>query len=101
MFATFTLLSAQFLAVVTAPTWTLGLAITIGVIVALLLLLAAGVGARYIPHDRVGIVEKLWSSGGSVPEGGIIALNGEAGYQSELLRGGLHFGYWRWQYRIH
>src|SRR5262249_54071421 len=45
--------------------------------------------------------EKLWSAGGSVPEGHIVALNGEAGYQAELLRGGLHFGLWRWQYRVH
>ncbi len=34
-------------------------------------------------------------------EGQIIALDGEAGYQAELLRGGMHFGYWRWQYRVH
>ncbi|MEK6257725.1 MAG: SPFH domain-containing protein [Planctomycetota bacterium] len=57
--------------------------------------------ARYIPHNRVGVVEKLWSGRGSLGEGRIIALNGEAGYQAKLLRGGLHFGYWRWQYRIH
>ena len=56
---------------------------------------------RYIPHNRVGVVEKLWSGRGSLGEGRIIALNGEAGYQAKLLRGGLHFGYWRWQYRIH
>ena len=31
-------------------------------------------------------------SSGSVPEGRIIALNGEAGYQADLLRGGIHFG---------
>ena len=58
-------------------------------------------GLRYIANNRVGVVEKLWSGKGSVPEGGIIALNGEAGFQAELLRGGLHFGYWRWQFRIH
>ncbi len=58
-------------------------------------------GLRYIANNRVGIVEKLWSLKGSVPEGGIIALGGEAGFQSEVLRGGLHFGLWRWQYRIH
>ena len=58
-------------------------------------------GLRYIPNNRVGIVEKLWSPKGSVPEGRIIALNGEAGFQADLLRGGLHFGLWRWQYRIH
>src|SRR6187401_917028 len=90
-----------FFAATQTPAWTTGLAVTIVAIVSLLLLLAAGVGARYIPHDRVGIVEKLWSSSGSVSAGGIIALKGEAGYQSELLRGGMHFGYWRWQYRIH
>ena len=58
-------------------------------------------GARYISNNRVGVVEKLWSASGSIPEGGILAINGEAGFQSELLRGGFHFGYWRWQYRIH
>ena len=61
---------------------------------------ADALGMRYIPNNRVGIVEKLWSRG-SVPEGQIIALNGEAGFQADLLRGGMHFGYWRWQYRIH
>ena len=35
------------------------------------------------------------------PKARIIALNGEAGFQADLLRGGLHFGLWRWQYRIH
>src|SRR4051812_14188869 len=35
-------------------------------------------GLRYIPNNRVGIIEKLWSGTGSVPEGRIIALNGEA-----------------------
>ena len=58
-------------------------------------------GLRYISNNRVGIVEKLWSPKGSVPEGRIIALNGEAGFQADVLRGGLHFGLWRWQYRIH
>jgi uncharacterized membrane protein YqiK len=56
---------------------------------------------RYIPNSRVGIVEKLWSPKGSVTEGRIIALDGEAGYQADLLRGGFHFGLWRWQFRIH
>ncbi len=74
------------------------------------MLLAIGVPAllflwwlcmRYIPHNRVGVVEKLWSGRGSLAEGRIVALNGEAGYQARLVRGGLHFGYYRWQYRIH
>ena len=56
---------------------------------------------RSIPNDRVGVVEKLWSRTGSVGEGRILALDGEAGYQADLLRGGIHLGYWRWQYRVH
>ncbi|HEY3789778.1 MAG TPA: SPFH domain-containing protein, partial [Urbifossiella sp.] len=56
---------------------------------------------RVIPNDKVGVVEKRWSVKGSVTDGRIIALNHEAGYQAELLRGGLHFGFWRWQYRVH
>src|SRR5262245_16965867 len=55
---------------------------------------------RFIPNNRVGIVEKLWASH-PLAEGHFIALNGEAGYQADILRGGLHFGMWRWQYRIH
>ena len=43
-------------------------------------------GVRYIPHDKVGIVEKLWSPKGSLTGGRIIALEGEAGFQAELLR---------------
>jgi uncharacterized membrane protein YqiK len=58
-------------------------------------------GFRYIPNNSAGVVEKLWSPSGSVPEGQIVSLEGEAGYQVELLRGGMHFGYWRWQYRVH
>jgi uncharacterized membrane protein YqiK len=66
-----------------------------------LLLATELAGMRYIANNRVGIVEKLWSLKGSVQEGRIIALDGEAGIQAEVLRGGLHFGLWRWQYRIH
>lgn len=67
----------------------------------LLVVLAVRMCVRYIPNTQVGVVEKLWSKSGSVPEGRIIALDGEAGYQADLLRGGLHFGLWRWQYRVH
>src|SRR5687767_13515544 len=72
-------------------------------IVLLLLLIAAlmALGVRFIPNDRVGIVEKLWSLKGSLDEGRIIAFNGEAGYESKLLRGGVHFFKWLGQYRVH
>ncbi len=58
-------------------------------------------GVRYIPHTKVGIVEKLWASKGSLSEGRIVAAEGEAGYQTDILRGGVHAFYFPWQYRIH
>lgn len=55
------------------------------------------IGPRFIGNTEVGIVEKTWGGGHL---SGLIALNGEAGFQPEVLRGGLHFrpGY---RYRIH
>jgi uncharacterized membrane protein YqiK len=47
------------------------------------------IGFRIIPNNKIGIVEKWWSSKGSLNEK-IIALHGEAGYQPEVLRGGIH-----------
>ncbi len=79
--------------------WTLPVLLI--VFVPVLLLLIYWLTVRYIPNEQVGVVEKLWSRAGSVPEGTIIALNGEAGFQADLLRGGLHLGLWRWQYRVH
>ena len=72
-----------------------------GVLLAIFLAVLYCIGVRYIPNNRVGVVEKLWSGRGSVPAGGILALRGEAGYQADVIRGGFHFGLWRWQYRIH
>jgi uncharacterized membrane protein YqiK len=54
---------------------------------------------RYIPNNRVGIVEKLWSGKGSV-KSGLIALGGEAGFQPLVLRGGWHIRM-PFIYRIH
>jgi uncharacterized membrane protein YqiK len=53
----------------------------------------------YIPNNRVGILEKLFSGKGSV-RSGLIALNGEAGFQPDVLRGGWHF-LTPFQYRVH
>src|SRR5262245_26959868 len=65
----------------------------------MLLLLVLSLWIRYIPNTRVGIVEKLISGKGSVPSG-LIALNGEAGFQPEILRGGVHY-LTPFQYRVH
>ena len=59
-----------------------------GLVLAFVILRIANV-FRYIPNNQVGIVEKLWSTRGSI-DGGFIALNGEAGYEPNVLRGGLH-----------
>lgn len=64
---------------------------------AVLVLLSSSI--RYIANNRIAIVEKLWSPKGSV-KSGLIALNGEAGYQPDVLRGGLHILF-PFQYRLH
>ena len=71
-----------------------------GVVLLTVLFIAWLVG-RYIPNSKVGICEKLWSGKGSLDEGQIVALNGEAGFEPKVLRGGFHFGLWRWQYSVH
>ena len=73
----------------------------LAVALVVLIFCSAVLGIRYIPNNRVGIIEKLWSSKGSVVEGRMLALRGEAGYQADLLRGGIHMFLWPWQYRIH
>ncbi|MDB6122070.1 MAG: band 7 protein [Pedosphaera sp.] len=57
-------------------------------------------GTVLIHEQQVGIVIKRFSPGKSLPPGHLIALHGEAGYQADTLAPGLHFGFWRWQYRI-
>src|SRR5512145_2009395 len=57
------------------------------VVVALLIFLS---GIRVIPNTRIGIVEKRFSGRGSI-KSGCIALNGEAGFQPKVLRGGVHY----------
>jgi uncharacterized membrane protein YqiK len=56
-------------------------------------------GAVLIRERQVGIVIKKFGAR-SLPPGHLIALAGEAGYQADTLAPGLHFGYFRWQYRI-
>jgi uncharacterized membrane protein YqiK len=60
-------------------------------------------GVVIIPNNQVGIVNKKFVLTGrnrTLPDGAIIALNGEAGVQADTLAPGLHFWYWPWQYVI-
>lgn len=72
-----------------------------GIIVLLVFLLFGPLvlGAVLIRERQVGVVVKRFGTRALAP-GALIALNGEAGYQADTLAPGLHFGYWRWQYRI-
>jgi len=60
-------------------------------------------GMVIVPEDKIGLVTKkfvLFGKYKSLPDGRIIALNGEAGYQADCLAPGLKWGYWIWQYSI-
>lgn len=60
-------------------------------------------GMVVVPEDKVGLVTKkfvLFGANKSLPDGRIVALNGEAGYQADTLAPGLYWGYWIWQYGI-
>lgn len=68
------------------------------ILLALILVYSSGM-IRYIPNDRLGVLEKMWSFRGSIQDG-FIALKGEAGFQPEVLRGGFHF-FMPYQFRVH
>lgn len=61
----------------------------LSVLVGLILVLKI-IGFRIIPNNKIAIVEKWWSNKGSLNEQ-IIALKDEAGYQPQIIRGGIHF----------
>jgi uncharacterized membrane protein YqiK len=81
------------------PGWAIFVVVPVLVLlVAVPLVIKFLIGPRFIANTEVGIVEKTW--GGGHLSGHIIALNNEAGFQPDVLRGGLHYrpGY---RYRIH
>src|SRR5688500_14947392 len=69
---------------------TTGILLVGGLVILGLVLLVFLSGIRVIPNTRIGIVEKRFSPKGSVRTG-FIALNGEAGFQPSVLRGGIHY----------
>jgi uncharacterized membrane protein YqiK len=56
-------------------------------------------GVRIIGPNQVGVVEKWWSDKGSLKDR-IVALNGEAGFQPDVLRAGVQFKS-AFMYRVH
>jgi uncharacterized membrane protein YqiK len=60
-------------------------------------------GIILVPDDSIGAVTKkfvLFGAHRRLPDGQIIALEGEAGFQADTLSPGLHMGLWPWQYTI-
>jgi uncharacterized membrane protein YqiK len=77
----------------------MSLVYAVAIFVGILLFIRISRMLVYIPNNRIGVLEKLISGKGSV-RSGLIALEGEAGFQPNVLRGG-----WHWlkpfQYRVH
>src|SRR4029077_3091369 len=59
-------------------------------------------GAVIVPSGKIAIVIKKFGLGArkALPDGKIVALNGEAGIQADTLGPGLHWRYFPWQYEI-
>jgi len=54
-------------------------------------------GVIMVPDDGIGVVTKKFVLVGRhrrLPDGRIVALNGEAGFQADTLAPGLHLGLW-------
>ncbi len=60
-------------------------------------------GIVIIPEDKIGLVTKkfvLFGEHKELPNGRILAVNGEAGFQAQTLTPGIYFWKWIWQYEI-
>lgn len=53
---------------------------------------------QVIGANQSGLVVRRF--GKPLPAGRLIAMDGEAGYQADLLPPGWHFGYWPWSYKV-
>ena len=82
--------------------WGLLLGIPLLIILCYRIILRVFLGVVIVPEDRIGLVTKKFVLMGkqSLPEGRIIAVNGEAGFQAQTLAPGVYFAKWLWQYSI-
>ncbi len=56
-----------------------------------------------VPEDKIGLVTKkfvLFGEHKELPDGRILATQGEAGFQAKTLAPGLYFWMWVWQYEV-
>jgi len=68
-------------------------------IVLLVFIIAVGTSIVNVGPDEVGIVAKKFG-GGELPDGRIVGVKGENGFQASVLMPGWHLWYWKWQYDI-
>src|SRR5215469_6944245 len=82
--------------------WGLAIGVPLLCIILYKLILRVFFGVVIVPEDRIGLVTKKFVLFGKqeLPEGRIIAINGEAGFQAQTLAPGVYFWKWIWQYRI-
>ena len=60
-------------------------------------------GMVIVPEDKIGLVTKkfvLFGANRELPDGRIIATQGEAGFQAKTLAPGLYWWMWPWQYGV-
>ncbi|PWN65673.1 MULTISPECIES: SPFH domain-containing protein [Chryseobacterium] len=83
--------------------WLIPAVVIIGSLLFYKLILRVFFGLVIIPEDKIGLVTKKFVLIGKqeLPEGRIIATNGEAGFQAQTLAPGIYFWKWIWQYSIH
>ena len=60
-------------------------------------------GVVLVPENHVALVNKkyvLFGKNRTLPDGAVIALNGEAGWQADTLPPGVYFWLWPFQYQV-
>lgn len=83
--------------------WVLRLVILLIILITLFKWFIRLFGILIIPDDSIRIVTKkfvLFGNHRRLPDGSLIAINGEAGIQVNTLAPGLHGDYWPWQFKI-
>jgi len=83
-------------------TWGVPIGILLFILLFYRFILRVFFGVVIVPEDRIGLVTKKFVLFGKqqLPEGRIVAVEGEAGFQAQTLPPGIYFAKWIWQYEI-
>jgi uncharacterized membrane protein YqiK len=82
--------------------WSLIIGIPLLMLIFYKFILRVFFGLVIVPEDKIGLVTKKFVLFGKqeLPEGRIVATDGEAGFQAQTLPPGVYFWKWIWQYEI-